>query len=52
MAVLESLYRAANWEIQNASQPHQKENSSQIRFDVSIPAEDEAVLRYTVHYSW
>jgi len=52
VAVLENLYRAANWKIENASMKHQKENSNRIRFDVSVPSESEQVIRYTVHYSW
>ena len=52
VAVLENLYRAANWKIENASQKHHKENSNRIRFDVEVPSEGERVVRYTVHYSW
>ncbi len=52
VAVLENLYRAANWKIENASQSHLKENSNRIRFDVNIPSEGERVVRYTVHYTW
>ena len=29
-----------------------KENSKRIRFDVNVPSEGEAVIRYTAHYSW
>ena len=52
VAVLENLYRAANWKIENASQSHLKENSNRIRFDVNVPSEGERVVRYTVHYTW
>jgi hypothetical protein len=52
VAVLENLYRSANWKIEDASQRHGKESSSRIRFDVLVPAEDEVVLTYTVHYYW
>ena len=52
VAVLENLYRAANWKIENASMKHGKENSNRIRFDVSVPAGGERVIRYTAHYSW
>jgi len=52
IAVLENLYRAANWKIENASHGHHKENSNRIRFDVSVPGEGEAVIRYTAHYHW
>ena len=52
VAVLENLYRAANWEIENASMKWGKENSNRIRFDARVPSEGEVVITYTVHYSW
>jgi DegV family protein with EDD domain len=52
VAVLENLYRAANWKIENPSQGHTKENSNRIRFNVTVPSEGESVIRYTAHYSW
>jgi hypothetical protein len=50
--VLENLYRAANWKIENASHRNEKENSNQLRFDVRVPSEGESVIRYTAHYTW
>ncbi len=52
VAVLENLYRAANWKIENVNQNFSKENSNQIRFDVTVASEAEAVITYTAHYSW
>jgi len=52
VVVLENLYRAANWEIEDASQEHGKENSNRIRFDVNVPSEGEKVILYTAHYTW
>jgi len=52
VVVLENLYRAANWKIENANQTHEKENSNRIRFDVNVPSDGETVIIYTVHYSW
>jgi hypothetical protein len=52
VAVLENLYRMANWEIEDSSHRHRKENSNRIRFDVEVPAEGETVIRYTAHYTW
>ncbi|MDH3788750.1 MAG: hypothetical protein OES53_09310 [Xanthomonadales bacterium] len=52
VAILENLYRSANWTIEKSSQAHTKENSSRIRFDVTVPADGEQVIRYTVHYTW
>jgi hypothetical protein len=52
VVVLENLYRAANWKIENPTLPHSKENSNRIRFDVTIPPHGEAVVKYTAHYTW
>jgi hypothetical protein len=52
ITVLENLYRAANWKIENASHRNEKENSNQLRFDVRVPSEGESVIRYTAHYTW
>jgi hypothetical protein len=52
IAVLEALYRSSNWKIENMSHPYKQENSNRIRFDVKVPGEGEAVIRFTVHYSW
>lgn len=52
VAVLENLYRAVNWEIEDASHRHDKETGNRIRFDVDVPSEGEVVITYTVHYSW
>jgi hypothetical protein len=50
--VLENLYRAANWTIENPSQKFEKESSNRIRFDVNVKPEEEKVITYTVHYTW
>ena len=52
VAVLENLYRSANWKVEKASQKHHKESSNRIRFEVRVPSEGETVLTYTVHYWW
>jgi hypothetical protein len=52
VAVLENLYRAANWKVEQATLRHDKESSNRIRFDVEVPSEGETVLTYTVHYWW
>jgi hypothetical protein len=52
IAVLENLYRSANWEIEGASQEPLKENSNRVRFDLHVPSEEEVVLTYTAHYFW
>ena len=52
VAVLENLYRAANWIIEGANHRHSKDNSNRIRFDVKVPSEGETVITYTAHYTW
>ncbi len=52
VTVLENLYRAANWSIEDATHQYSKENSNRIGFDVTVPSEGEAVIRYTAHYTW
>lgn len=52
VAVLENLYRSANWTIESASQEFSKESSNRIRFGVHVPSEGEAVLTYSVRYTW
>jgi len=52
VAVLESLYRAANWKIEDASHRHAKDRSDRVRFTVTVPADGETVVRYTAHYTW
>ncbi len=52
VAVLENLYRSANWKVENVNQSFNKENSNRIRFDVEVASEAEAVVTYTAHYTW
>jgi hypothetical protein len=52
VAVPENLYRMANWKIEGENRRFEKENSNRIRFEVSVPAEGEEVIRYTAHYTW
>jgi hypothetical protein len=52
VAVLENLYRMANWQIEDSDMRYAKESSNRIRFDIRVEPEGEAVVRYTVHYRW
>jgi hypothetical protein len=52
VTVLENLYRAANWKIENANRKHARETSNRIRFNLTVPSEGETVVRYTAHYTW
>jgi hypothetical protein len=50
--VKEVLYRWSNWSILRKSQDYEKQDSRTIHFPVKIAKESEAVVRYTVRYTW
>ena len=50
--VPETLFRWSNWEILNASTDYTRIDSSNIEFRVQVAPGEEAVLTYTVRYSW
>ena len=50
--VKETLYRWINWEIAGRTHSFRKEDARTIVFPVQIAAGAEAVVRYTVQYSW
>lgn len=50
--VRENLYRWTNWEIIGASMEHEKKDSRTIHFPISIEADGERVITYTVRYTW
>jgi hypothetical protein len=50
--VVEHLNRAANWQITEKSADYMKQDSATIEFPVSVPANGDATLTYSVHYSW
>jgi hypothetical protein len=52
VTVQESLYRWTNWTIQKKTHEFEKEDSRTIHFPVRIPPKGEAVVRYSVRYSW
>ncbi len=52
VAVRETLYRWSNWTITRRSQDFEKEDARTVRFPVHVAAGGEAVVRYTVRYSW
>jgi len=49
---VEHMGRCENWEITAKSSEFTKRDSSTIDFPVTVPAKGEAILTYTVHYSW
>jgi hypothetical protein len=50
--VKESLYRWSQWSITKKSQEFTKEDSRTVHFPVRIAPKGEAVVRYTVRYTW
>lgn len=50
--VRENLYRWTNWSIVKKSQDYEKQDSRTIQFPVKIAKGGEAVVRYTVRYTW
>jgi len=50
--VFDALPRWQDWEIVEASAKWEKDDAQRIRFDVSVPAEDETKISYTVRYRW
>jgi hypothetical protein len=50
--VVEHLYRWSNWKIANPSAKFEKKDAQTIEFNVPVPKDGEAVVTYTVKYSW
>ena len=50
--VVERLYRWINWEIVEKSNLFLKTDSQTIEFRVQVPAGEEKVVTYKVHYTW
>ena len=50
--VPERLYRWSDWQIIESSAPFVKASSSSIEFVISVPPGEEAVLTYTVQYTF
>ena len=50
--VVEHLYRWSNWKLTDQSQEFKKRDAQTIEFPVTVAANGEQVVTYTVHYSW
>ena len=50
--VKENLYRWTNWKIVASTQPYEKQDARTVHFPVTVPADKELVVRYTVRYTW
>ncbi len=52
VTMVEHLYRGSGWEITSASAKYTKKDSNTIEFPVTIAADGEQTVIYSVHYSW
>src|SRR5574340_1210437 len=50
--VKETLYRWSNWQITQKTHDFQKQDARTIHFPVKLAAGGEAIMRYTVQYTW
>jgi hypothetical protein len=52
VVVKENLYRWVNWTVTQKSQDYEKQDARTIHFPVRVGPGREAVVRYTVQYTW
>lgn len=52
VTVVEHLYRWTNWKIVGSSAKYEKKDAQTVEFAVPVPKDGEAVVTYTVKYSW
>jgi hypothetical protein len=52
VTVVEHLYRWTNWKITSASAKYAKKDAQTVEFSVPVAKDGEAVVTYTVKYSW
>ncbi len=50
--VKENLYRWSNWQITSKNHNYKKDDARTVTFPVKIATEGEAVVRYSVTYTW
>jgi hypothetical protein len=50
--VKENLYRWTNWKIVASTQSYDKQDARTIHFPITVPADKEVIVRYTVRYTW
>ncbi len=50
--VVEHLYRGSSWNVTTSSNTFQKTDSQTMEFRIDVPAGQEKVVTYTVHYTW
>lgn len=52
VVIKENLYRWMSWEITQSSDNFEKTDARTIHFDVTVPANGEKTVTYTVRYKW
>ncbi|MGH9523835.1 MAG: DUF4139 domain-containing protein [Terriglobales bacterium] len=52
VTIVEHLYRGSGWDITSSSAKWDKKDSNTIEFPVTIPADGEQTVIYSVHYAW
>jgi len=50
--VVEHLYRCNNWKLMEQSTESREKDAQTVEFPVTIRPDSEAVVTYTVHYTW
>ncbi len=50
--VVEHMFRWVEWEILATSHEYAKTDARTIEYRINVPADDEAVVTYTVRYTW
>jgi hypothetical protein len=50
--VRENLYRSVNWRITDSTQSYEKKNAHTVEFPLTVAADKEKTIRYTVEYTW
>ena len=50
--VVEHLYRWFQWEIPNSTMDYTKTDARTIEFHPKVSADGQAIINYTVHYTW
>jgi hypothetical protein len=50
--VVEHAVRWSQWQILESSQPHEKINAHEFRFNVDLRPDEEKELTYTIRYNW
>ena len=52
VVIRETLYRWSNWKITRKSHDYEKQDSRHVHFIVTVPANGETKVNYTVDYNW